>query len=144
MIFIRPHCLSVPSFNSTTTTISTRPSVERLQFNSSLEFFDRIRRILHREQSFPQLTLSSSRNISESDFERHLVPLMKMLEEEYLERQEKVRIELENKERYLHDFEQTQFLAYEELKNKVQIIEQRFQILKEQYEQVKRNISLIF
>jgi hypothetical protein len=90
---------------------------------------DRIRSILHHDQSL--LT-----NISNSDFETNLVQLIRIFSEEYVKKQEKVRIELENKQRYLYDFQQTQFIAYQELDQKFQQIQQTIQILNQQYQQV--------
>jgi len=106
---------------------------------------NRIRAILHREQSLPRLTLSSSStNISNEDFERNLLEFIKIFQEEYIEKQEKVRIELENRQRYLYDFQQTQLIANQELDEKFKQIQQTFQTLNQQYQQVKRNFSFHF
>jgi len=112
----------------------------KLDLSVSSEFINRIRRILHRDQSLPHLTLSSSSstttNISNSDFETNIIKFIKIFSKEYFEKQEKVRIELENKQRYLHDFQQTQLIAYQELDQKFQQIIQTFQTLNQQYQQV--------
>ncbi|CAF4677996.1 unnamed protein product, partial [Rotaria socialis] len=64
----------------------------------SSELVDRIRSLLSREQSIPFITLStSSINISDSDFERNLLQFIKILTEQYIDKQENVRKELENK-----------------------------------------------
>ncbi|CAF1415297.1 unnamed protein product [Rotaria sordida] len=103
---------------------------------SSLEFIDRIRSLLSRDQSIPYITLSTlSTNISDSDFEKNLSQFIKILTEQYIEKQENVRKELENKQYYLHDYQQTQFNENKQLNEKCEQIQKRFQILREQYQQ---------
>ncbi len=107
--------------------------------NSSLQFVNHIRQILHRDQSLPHLTISSSSssiNISDLDFQTNLKKFLKIFSEEYIEKQEKVKIELQNKQRFLYDFQQTQFLANQELDNKFQFIQQTFKTLNQQFQQV--------
>ncbi|CAM2708763.1 unnamed protein product [Rotaria socialis] len=102
----------------------------------SSEFVDRIRSLLSREQSIPFITLStSSINISDSDFERNLLQFIKILTEQYIDKQENVRKELENKRVYLVDFQQTEFNQTRNLNEKFQLIQKRFQTLTEQYQQ---------
>jgi hypothetical protein len=118
----------------------SRLSIElnKIDLSYSSEFVNRIRRILHRDQSLPHLTLSSSSttNISNSDFEKNLIKFIKIFYQEYFEKQEKVRIELENKQRYLQDFQQTQLIANQELDQKFQQITETLQTLNQQYQQV--------
>ncbi|CAF4605912.1 unnamed protein product [Rotaria socialis] len=102
----------------------------------SSELVDRIRSLLSREQSIPFITLStSSINISDSDFERNLLQFIKILTEQYIDKQENVRKELENKRVYLLDFQQTEFNQNRKLNEKFQLIQKRFQTLTEQYQQ---------
>ncbi|CAF3826657.1 unnamed protein product [Rotaria magnacalcarata] len=102
----------------------------------SSEYVDRIRSLLSREQSIPFITLStSSINISDSDFERNLLQFIKILTEQYIDKQENVRKELENKRVYLVDFQQTEFNQNRNLNEKFQLIQKRFQTLTEQYQQ---------
>ncbi len=135
MIFIRPHCSSLSS------EILSRPSLQRIRWNSPSEFVERIQTILHREESLPQLTISSSTNISDSDFEENILKFMKIFFEEYFQKQEKARIELENKQKYLHQFQQTQLVAQQELDIKLQRIQQTFQNLHERYQRVISNLD---
>jgi len=118
----------------------SRLSIElnKIDLSYSSEFVNRIRRILHRDQSLPHLTLSSSSttNISNSDFEKNLIKFIKIFSKEYFEKQEKVRIELENKQRYLQDFQQTQLIANQELDQKFQQITETLQTLNQQYQKV--------
>ncbi|CAF0941914.1 unnamed protein product [Adineta steineri] len=99
------------------------------------EFLDRIRSLLSREQTIPYVTLSSlSTNISDSDLEKNLSQFIKLLTEQYIQKQEKVHKELENKQRYLLDFQQTQSNENKQLNEKLQQIQKQFQILTEKYE----------
>jgi hypothetical protein len=135
LILIRPHSLSL----SSSTSIKSRPSIEPIKTNPSSEFINRIRTILYHEQLVPYLTLSSSSsttNISSYDFETNLKKFITIFSEEYIEKQEKVRIELENKQRYLYDFQQTQLIANQELLTKFQQIQQTIQTLNQQFQQV--------
>ncbi|CAF1212508.1 unnamed protein product [Rotaria sp. Silwood1] len=103
---------------------------------SSSEFVDRIRSLVSRDQSIPYITLStSSTNISDSDFEKNLSQFVRILTEQYIEKQENVRKELEYKQNYLKDFQQTQIDEYKQLNEKFEQIKKRFQILREQYQQ---------
>ncbi|CAF3805812.1 unnamed protein product [Rotaria sp. Silwood1] len=103
---------------------------------SSSEFVDRIRSLVSRDQSIPYITLStSSTNISDSDFEKNLSQFVRILTEQYIEKQENVRKELEYKQNYLKDFQQTQIDEYKQLNEKFELIKKRFQILREQYQQ---------
>ncbi len=103
-----------------------------------MEFVDYIRSLLVREQSIPYVTLStSSTNISDIDFEKNLSQFCRILSEQYIDKQDKVRQEIENKQRYLVDFQQTQINENQQLIEKFQQIQKQFQFLKEQYQQVK-------
>jgi hypothetical protein len=108
--------------------------------DSSFEFVDHIRSLLLRDQSFPYVTLSSSTlttNISNSDFENNLSKFVKLFREEYISKQEKVRKEIENKENYLIDYQQTQLNENKELKTKFEQIEKKFQLSTQLYNKVK-------
>ncbi|CAF1236325.1 unnamed protein product [Rotaria sordida] len=142
LILIRPRSLSSTSFTSIP--IKSLPLTETIQTNksnSSSEFIHHIRKILVRDQSLPNKILSSSssssatENISNSDFERNLFNLLQLISKQYIEKQEKVRIELENKQRYLYNCQQTQLIANQELSQKFQQIQQKFQTLNQQYQQ---------
>jgi hypothetical protein len=110
--------------------------------SSKSEFVDHIRSLLSRNQSIPYVTLSrSSTNISDSDLEKNLSQFIKILTEQYIEKQDKVRHEIENKQRYLSDFQQTQFNENKQLIENFQRIQKQFQILKEQYQQVRFLVS---
>ncbi len=63
---------------------------------------------------------------------------MELFSEEYIQKQEKVKIELENKQRYLFDFQQTQLIANQELLDKFLQIQQTIQTLNQQYQQVNQ------
>jgi response regulator RpfG family c-di-GMP phosphodiesterase len=118
-------------------TIETSVS-ETEKSKSSSDFIDHIRSLLSRDQSIPYITLSPpSTNISDSDFEKNLSQFMKLLIEQYIFKQEKVRNELENKHNYLLNFQQTQFNENKQLNQRCQEIQQKFQFLTEQYKQVK-------
>ncbi|CAF3758731.1 unnamed protein product [Adineta steineri] len=106
-------------------------------FIQQFEFLNRIRTILTRDQSIPHLTISSSsqQNISNEEFQNNLIKFIRLFSEEYLDKQEKVRIELENKQRYLYDFQQTQLIAKQELDMKFQEIQITMQKLNQQYQQ---------
>ncbi|CAF4464374.1 unnamed protein product, partial [Rotaria sp. Silwood2] len=143
LILIRPRSLSLTPLTSTH--IKSLPLTETNKTNksnSSSDFVHRIRKILARDQSLPNKTLSSSsssssstNNISHSDLERNLFNLLKLISEQYIEKQEKVRIELENKQRYLYDIQQTQLIANQELFEKFEQFQEKFQTLNQQYQQ---------
>lgn len=67
---------------------------------------------------------------------KNLSQFIKLLTEQYIEKQEKVRKEIENKQRYLSDFQQTQLNENKQLTEKFQQIQKQFQILTEQYQHV--------
>ena len=139
MILIRPHSLSVSLLTSSS--IKCLSSTESNKNDSSSEFLNRIRTILHHDQLLPHVTLSSSSssvNITNSDFETNLIDFLELFSEEYIEKQEKAKIELENKQRYLFDFQQTQLIANQELLDKFLQIQQTIQILNQQYQQVNQ------
>jgi len=73
--------------------------------------------------------------------EKNLSQFIKLLTEQYIDKQEKVRKEIENKQRYLSDFQQTQLNENKQLSEKFQKIQKQFQILTEQYQQVKFILS---
>jgi len=76
--------------------------------------------------------------------EKNLSQFIKLLTEQYIDKQEKVRKEIENKQRYLSDFQQTQLNENKQLSEKFQKIQKQFQILTEQYQQVKFILSFFF
>jgi chromosome segregation ATPase len=93
----------------------------------------------------PYVTLStSSTNISNSDFEKNLSQFIKILTEQYIDKQEKVRKEIENKQRYLSDFQKTQLNENKQLNEKFQQIQKQFQILTQQYQQVKLIVIFLY
>jgi hypothetical protein len=69
--------------------------------------------------------------------EKNLSKFIKILTEQYIEKQEKVRQQIENKQRYLSDVQQTQFNENKQLADRFQQIQKQFQILTEHYQQVK-------
>lgn len=73
--------------------------------------------------------------------EKNLSQFIKLLTEQYIDKQEKVRKEIENKQRYLSDFQQTQLNENKQLSEKFQKIQKQFQTLTEQYQQVKFILS---
>jgi hypothetical protein len=139
LILIRPHSLSLSSLTSSS--IKSLSSTESNKNDLSSEFLNRIRTILHHDRLLPHVTLSSSSssvNITNSDFETNLIEFMELFSEEYIQKQEKVKIELENKQRYLFDFQQTQLIANQELLDKFLQIQQTIQTLNQQYQQVNQ------
>lgn len=112
-----------------------KSSMNEIQFNSSSEFVKRIENLLHREESIDEILQSSSSNqrMSQIDFQEDLLGF---ISEEYLEKQDQVRLELENKQRYLTDYQQTQIIAQQELEEKFQQINQTFLNLSQRYQQV--------
>lgn len=101
----------------------------------STEFLNHIHSLLTREQSIPYVTLSTSTtNISNIVFEENLLENIKILNEEYILKQENVRKELEKKQNYLNDIYQTQLNEKNEFNNKFQNIEKKFQNLIQQYQ----------
>jgi hypothetical protein len=105
--------------------------------NLSSEFVAHIQSLLSRDQSIPYLTLStSSTNISDSDLEKNLSQFIQLLTEQYIEKQDKVRQELEMKQNYLLDVQQTQLSETKQLNENFQQIQKQFQILTQQYQQV--------
>jgi hypothetical protein len=105
--------------------------------NLSSEFVAHIQSLLSRDQSIPYLTLStSSTNISDSDLEKNLSQFIQLLTEQYIEKQDKVRQELEMKQGYLLDVQQTQLSETKQLNENFQQIQKQFQILTQQYQQV--------
>ncbi|CAF4924225.1 unnamed protein product [Rotaria sp. Silwood1] len=141
LILIRPRSLSLTSVTSTPIkSIPLTGTTTSKTSNLSSEFIHRIRKILARDRSLPNKTLtslsSSTTNvISDSDFERNISKLLTLVSEQYIEKQEDVREELENKQRFLYDFQQTQLIANQELSQKFEQIQQKFQTLNQQYQQ---------
>ncbi|CAF3299306.1 unnamed protein product [Rotaria socialis] len=139
LILIRPNSLSLTSSSSTFfESLSLNETKQINKSNSSSEYLDRIRKILIRDQSLPHTTISTSssiENISNSDFEKNLFNFLTIISEQYIEKQEKLHIELENKQRYLYDFQQTQLIANQEISQKFEQVQEKFQILNQQYEQ---------
>ncbi|CAF1195543.1 unnamed protein product [Adineta steineri] len=136
LILLRPNSLSCECVIPIKSHCLTE-SIKFHQSNLSSEFLNRIRTILTRDQSIPHLTISSSaqQNISNEEFQNNLIKFIRLFSEEYLDKQEKVRIELENKQRYLYDFQQTQLIAKQELDMKFQQIQITMQKLNQQYQQ---------
>lgn len=139
LIFVRPNSVK---------NISVERSEPVRKFNpvsgkrSASEFVQRIQTILQREESIPEYVHSASkRDWENAGFQDEILQL---IDEEYFQRQNKVRTELENKQRYLTDFQQTHFVALVELKKKYEQIYQLFTSLMERYQQVIRRISSIF
>ena len=61
---------------------------------------------------------------------------LQILDKDFLDRQEKVRQHLENKQRYLFDFQQTHLSAHEELNVRLEEIEQRMNIALQRFDEV--------
>lgn len=111
-------------------------SNEKSSSNQS-EFVDRIRLLLSRNQSIPYLSLSTTTtNISQLDFEKNLLQYLQIFSNEYIQKQEKVKKELENKRNYLLNLSQTQFDEYQTIKQKFENIRNLFQQIKQKYQQV--------
>ena len=111
-----------------------KPSMNRIQWDSSSEFVKRIENLLHRQTSLGESIGSlSKKEMSQTNFQENL---LNTISDEYLEKQDTVRLELEKKQRYLTDFQQTQDVAQQELNDKYEDISQRFQTLSQRYEQV--------
>ena len=105
---------------------------------SSSGFIDHIRSLLSREQSIPHVTLSTlSINVSDPNLKKNLSRFIKILTEEYIEKQERIRCELKGKQRYLLDLEQRQSDENQQQDRKFRVIQQQFQILRDQYQEVK-------
>ena len=112
---------------------------------SSSEFLDRIRLLLSRNQSIPYLSLSTTTtNVSQLDVEKNLVQYLQIFSDEYIQKQEKVKKELENKRNYLINLSQTQFKEYQLIKQKFENIRNLFQQIKLKYQQVKSFFILEF
>lgn len=117
-----------------------RNSIESNEF----QFVDHLRSLLIRQQSIPYLTLSSSTDISNVDFEKNLLLIIQILIKEYIQRQDNIRKEIENKHKYLVDFQQTQIDQTKLLTNKFQQIKQKFQSLSSNYQKVCFLFFLLF
>ena len=82
-------------------------------------------------------------NLSESDFEKNLVTYLTFFLKQYIEKQEQVRIELVNKQRYLYDFAQIQEMSREELWEQFRKIEQVVETLNKRYQQVNTEYCVL-
>ncbi|UJR16564.1 hypothetical protein I4U23_003465 [Adineta vaga] len=102
----------------------------------SSEFLLRLRSILARDQTIPFVTLRSSTiNISDFDLEKNVLQYIKIFTEQYIQKQEKVRQEIDNKQRYLAEFYQTHLNENKQLNDRFQQIQNQFQTLSKQYQQ---------
>ncbi|CAF0960227.1 unnamed protein product [Adineta ricciae] len=139
LILLRPNS----SLNSSTNEMKCDSLIEPLRNDQSnanhSEFVERIHSILHRNLTLPHVTLSSSSssqtNLSNGDFQNNLLKFLQFFSEEYLDKQEKVQIELQNKQRYLNDFQQLQIIAKQELDEKFQQLQSSIKSFNEQYHQ---------
>jgi len=110
------------------------PTINSIESNE-FQFIDHLRSLLIRQQSIPYLTLSSSStNISNVDFEKNLLLMIQILIREYIQKQENLRKEIENKQKYLVDFQQTQANQTKSFTQRFQQIQQTFQNLSTKYE----------
>lgn len=119
--------------------ISSNQIINTNESDSSSEFLDRINGILCRKQLIEDLipsSLSQIRDLSDSEFTKKLLELLKLISKEYIEKQKNVRIELEKKQRYISDYQQTQLMAYQELNNKFKLVLEEFQTLNRKYQEV--------
>lgn len=108
------------------------------------DFLERIRLLLKRNQSIPYLSLSTSRrNISQTDFEKNLVHYIEIFSNEYVQKQDNVKKELENKRNYLINLSQAQLKEYQNVKQKFENIRNLFQQIKQKYQQVNICSSLL-
>ena len=90
-------------------------SIKGRPLNTSFEFVHLIKEILHRNDRFSSI-LSSTMNLSDSQFEKILFQYEKLFFKDFIKKQEKAQIELEKKKRtYLDNLQQTQQIAYQEL-----------------------------
>ena len=145
MILLRPNSSLNSSINETKSDCSIEP-IRNAQSNvNHSEFLERIHSILHRNSTLPRVTLSSSSQttLSNTDFQNNLLKFLQFFSEEYLDKQDKVRLELQNKQRYLNDFQQIQIIAQQELNDKFQQLQNSIEHFNQQYQQVKIRIEKI-
>lgn len=72
--------------------------------------------------------------------EKNLSIFIPILLREYIGKQENVRREIENKQRYLADFQQTQIEENKQLIQRFEQIQQHFQMLSAKYQQVNKSL----
>ncbi|CAF0907463.1 unnamed protein product [Adineta ricciae] len=117
LILIRSQVSSSDS-NSNITVSESKPS----------QFLTRIRSILARDQSIPFVTLrSSSTKLSDFDLEKNVLQYMKIFTEQYIQKQDKVRREIDDKQRYLVEVHQTQSNESKQLTDRFQEIRNQFE-----------------
>jgi len=103
--------------------------------SNSSEFVNRIRLILRRNESFPDMS-NLPTNISNDEFSNYLIEYLQRFSQDYLDKQDKVRMELENKQKHFSNFQQTQFVAYQELIRKFELLKDKFESQIQLFEQV--------
>lgn len=107
---------------------------------SQSAFLTRIRSILQRKESIPRLTLSSntSEMLSDDDLETNLSTYIQIFTNEYVQRQGRAMEEIRSREKYLSQLQETQMNQKEQLKQKSVQINEKYQKLRQQFEQVTR------
>lgn len=109
----------------------------------SSQFLTRIRSILTRDQSIPFVTLrSSSTKLSDFDLEKNVLQYVKIFTEQYMQKQDKVRREIDDKQRYLVEVHQTQSNENKQLTDRFQEIRNQFEHSMKQYQQVRHRFSI--
>ena len=87
----------------------------------------------------PSATFSTDEaEISHGEFPREVRRIVKIIAEEFIDKQERVRIESERRKRYLDYLQEIQSNAKQELNDKFNEIQQKFQRLNEEYQQVNK------
>lgn len=94
--------------------------------SNSSEFINRIRLILRRNESLPDLS-NLPMNLSNDEFSNYLIDYLQRFSQDYLDKQDKVRMELENKQKHFSNFQQTQLVAYQELIHKFELLKDKFE-----------------
>ena len=115
--------------------LSTRGEIDSI-------FVRRLREILLRRQAMPQLTFSSPTSIADEDFEKNSQMFFGIFEDEYLHRQERVRREIESKEKALKELQRTQAKEYQRLQERFTELNSNARLLSQRYDQVCGFFSL--
>ena len=95
---------------------------------------------MSRDHSIPIVRLSSrSLTLNPSEFNENLRRFVQIFNDEYVEKQKKVRQEVENKERYLMGCQRTHMKKSEEIQARIDQIRSSFISLISRHEQVSRD-----
>ena len=95
--------------------------------------------LISRDHSIPVVRLSSrSLTLGPLDLHENLRRFVQIFNNEYVEKQKKVRQEIENKERHLVAFQRTQMNKTEEIQKRIDQMRSSFVSLISRHEQVSR------